>query len=254
MPSAVVQQGQGERRPLVIAYHLAAEYLRGMHPSAAIWQFWGTPFSKQYSQAGAGVVFPLAELVERARREGFEPDPIVLMGWSEGCQGVRAHLQEGSAARDAIGGIVCLDGIHASTGFPAEHLEPWQWASDRAKRDALAFTWTTSEIPTYGYESTRAVASKVLGPVTSGTHDDGFFRLIATPGKGAAEHIKHATMAKSEGARVLELAAKRSSGGGLLGAIVGGVVGAVCGGVVEGKTGAAVGAVAGAAVGAIVGG
>ena len=254
MPSAVVQQGQGARRPLVIAYHLAAEYLRGMHPTAAIWQFWGTPFAKQYSRAGDGVVRPLAELVERARREGFEPDPIVLMGWSEGCQAVRAHIWEGSDARKLIGGAVCLDGIHASTGFPEAQLEPWQWAHDQALADRLAFTWTTSEIATHGYESTRAVAQKVLGPIVNGIHDEGFFRLIATPGKGAAEHIKHATMAKSEGARAIELASKRSSGGGLLGAIVGGVVGAVCGGAVRGTEGAAVGAVAGAAVGAIVGG
>lgn len=254
MASLIVQVGSGEKRPLVIAYHIAAEYLRGMHPTAAIWSYYGKPFSKQYYQAGAGVVRPLGELVERARSFGFEPGPIVLMGWSEGCQGVRAHLWEGQAARELVGGLVCLDGIHASTGFPPVQLEPWEWAHDEAVGQELAFTWTTSRIQTYGYESTRAVAQKVLGDVTDGVHDSGFFRLLATSGAGAAEHIKHAAMAKTEGARVLELAEKRSSGGGVLGALAGAAVGAICGGAVKGTKGAAIGAAAGAVAGAIIGG
>lgn len=251
----VVQVGIGERRPLVIAYHTPAEFLRGMHPAAAIWSYWGAAFAQQYRNAGAGVVRPLAELVGKARAEGFEPDPLVLLGFSEGCQGVRAHLWEGADARDMIGGLVCLDGIHASTGFPADQLEPWIWAHERAVKDRIAFTWTTTRIATAGYESTRAVAQKVLGPIVDGTFDDGFFRLIAAPGKGAAAHVEQASLAKVEGARVIELASKRSSGGGSwLGAIGGAIVGGVCGGAVKGKEGAAVGAVAGAVVGAIVGG
>lgn len=256
MSELVVQKGSGEKRPLVIAYHTPAENLRGMHPTAAIWSFYGTPFKKQYQRAGAGVVRPLRELVERARHEGFEPEPIVLLGWSEGVQGIRAHLWEGSDARKLIGGIVALDGIHAPEGFGGEeYVEPWEWALDDARDKEIAFTWTTSRIPTTGYESTRRVAEHVLGPIQDGTKDDGFFRLIATPGQGAQEHIKHAGMAKIEGARVIELASQRSSGsGGILGAIGGAVAGAVCGGILKGKEGAAIGAVAGGALGAILGG
>lgn len=256
MAEQVAQEGSGERRPLVIAYHTPGDVLRGMHPTAAIWSFYGTPFSKQYFRAGYGVVRPLEELIARARAKGFEPDPVVLIGWSEGVQGIRAHLWEGSDARKQIGGIVSLDGAHAPTGFGGEeYIEPWEWAVDDAKDQELAFTWTTTRIPTTGYESTRRVAEHLLGPIQDGTRDDGFFRLIATPGKGAQEHVAHAAMAKLEGARVIELAQKRSSGGGtIIGAIIGATIGAVCGGATEGKAGAALGLVAGGVVGGVIGG
>jgi fermentation-respiration switch protein FrsA (DUF1100 family) len=253
---SVIQKGSGDRRPLVIAYHTPGDQLTKIHPTAAIWSFYGQPFTKQYFRAGAGVVRPLAELVASARAEGFEPDPLVTIGWSEGVQGVRAHLWEGSDARKMIGGIGAFDGAHAPTGFGGtDYIEPWEWAYEDAKDRELAFTWTTSRIPTTGYESTRRVAENILGPIEDGTRDEGFFRLIATPGAGAQEHIKHAQLVRTELPRLIELARQRSSGGGgIIGAIVGGVAGAVCGGAYKGKEGAAIGGVAGAAIGAIIGG
>ena len=249
MAELVIQEGQGERRPLVIAYHTSADYLRGVHPTAAIWSFYGP-------EHNGGAVRPLGELVGRARAQGFEPDPLVLVGWSKGVQNVRTHLNEGTEARAQVDGVVSLDGAHADTGFVDESdVEPWEWAANQAEDGQLAFTWTTSRVPAFDYESTRAVAERVLGPIQDGTRDTGSFRLIATPGGGEEEHVRHAAMAKTEVPRVIELAKQNGARvGRLLGAALGAALGGVAGGAWKGTEGAAVGAVAGGALGAFLGG
>jgi hypothetical protein len=235
MSRVVVRPGEGDDRRIVIAYHLPAEHLKSCPPDVATVTIFGQPFAQQYKTAGAGVVTPLLELLGELSGELHAKtwSRVVLAGWSEGCQGIRAHLWEGNHVRQKVSAIVALDGIHAPPGFGGpEYSEPWQWAAEQAKDERRPMTWTASSIVPPTYPSTRSVMEHILGSAPMGVTDTGWLRTIVTPGAGAAEHIKHAALAQTEIPRVLELADRggsEDSGPGLASVILGGIAGGLLG-------------------------
>ncbi len=89
----------------------------------------------------------------RAKLPNVEPQRVAVMGFSEGCRGVREALKCGDAGRlDAVFGI---DGIHTQWVKPRETFEtglllPWRAIAKKAVNGGPLVVITTSDVqPTY---------------------------------------------------------------------------------------------------------
>lgn len=193
-------------RPLVVTYHLGLlpSSVRSRADQQAIG---GTPFTKAYAEEGRGVVPRFAALGEGTR-------PIILVGWSEGVQGLRAHIRDGRALASArLLGVVALDGAHASVPpDDRRHLQPWRDLS----RWGRPWVMTSTRIQTQpDVMSTRSVIKRLFNVDSDGEHRVGAGRLVLTAGAGVQAHEQHAAMAGAEVTRILDAydAGKLDGGG-----------------------------------------
>lgn len=156
MAERMVQQGVGQARDLVVVYYLAAELdskLKQAAPGALILNDTRAN-TAEYRVVGGGGIAPIRDLAARTGREqGCIIRSITLVGYSAGCQALRAQLQRG--AGDLVDGLVPVDGTHASFPAPSELMEikPWRDFADqaRAKRKVMTATHTmltyTEQLP-----------------------------------------------------------------------------------------------------------
>jgi hypothetical protein len=92
--------------------------------------------------------------------------PLVLLGYSAGCQGVRRHLLDG--IRPSI--VVAIDGTHASWPPAAWQIDVWRTLADDARSGDVTFAATCTQQryterlgAGQAYASTRTVLERATG-------------------------------------------------------------------------------------------
>lgn len=179
MKFRLVQRAEGAASPLAVCYlvgsHLDAE-LRAALPGCGI-------VATAESGLATGAIW-----LDRARQmAGVDGRaPLVLVGYSAGCQGVRRHLLD----RVAPAAVVAIDGTHASWP-PAEwQISVWQTLFGDA-RDGAPVVVATCTQQRYterlgagqAFASTRTVLERASGAtLAAGTEiHEGGLHLIAYP-------------------------------------------------------------------------
>ena len=105
--------------------------------------------------------------------------PLVLVGYSAGCQGVRRHLWDG----EQPAAVVAIDGTHGSVPPRDEQIRPWRLVAERARRGEAVMVATctqqsyTERLPAHQrFAASRTVLREAtgedLGPGTE-VHMDG---------------------------------------------------------------------------------
>lgn len=182
MTTRVLQVGEGPRRVVTVLYHLTevldSRVKEALGPSPIVLNVTLPPGGGYRQVQPGGGVAPVAELVAWMRKRvagDFTVGPVVLIGFSEGCQAVRAQL----AAGFSPSAIVLIDGTHGSwptrTAFELEHYRAYFQRAARGDVDALfiathsALRYVESLKPTpqspkaAPYASTWRVLSEVTG-------------------------------------------------------------------------------------------
>ena len=208
----VVQAGRGAVRPLVVAYHVIANLRPHVSADTAILSYVGKPFSQSYA-AFSGASPDLDAIATRYAAElGAEAFwPILLLGFSEGCQGIRTQLRAGFSPS----AILAIDGIHSNLPPAPWQLEVWRDWFARSGADLAAgpqehcpavdgapiAVVTFSQIPTEQarnpYTSTRHTMEAVTGwelppgpsPDDPAVSCSGNVWLYSFPGMGEQTHI-----------------------------------------------------------------
>jgi hypothetical protein len=131
----------------------------------------GTDYAGILNAAGPN---PLRSLAMQ-RLGGDLPYRIGLVGFSHGCQGVRAALQTGDGAM--VDAVYCCDGIHtdwtnqAAGQMNAALLAPYYALGRLAVPDGRVFAITTSAIVPPSYVSTTATSNWLWQTLTGSTSD-----------------------------------------------------------------------------------
>jgi len=230
MAIRVANTGSGGKRPLVIAYHAGGDALRAVWPEATIVSQAYPGFADHYTHFGPDAIATIDEVLAAAGMIADDMSALVLVGFSEGCQGVRTQLLAGVVPSAAL----AVDGIHAQP-------DPWRAYAERARRGEVALTITHSSIqPTYA--STTQMAATIMAPdveqpvAPSGGQypqisefQDGLFRVVGYAGTDAGAHVYQGTVVlPAELARIRDanLSMPSSSGGGLsnMALLIGGAV------------------------------
>lgn len=226
------QLGHGAVRDVVLCYHVGdtsrLARVLGTEPAIA------SQVAGDYEKVGGDGVEPWQDTVSRlqAGGGGFQVGRIWMCGWSAGCRGVRTQMREAGARPDVV---LCADGIHVGTTPEDYQVAPWRKLRQEAMAGGPFFASSSSNIPTYGFQSTRAAAKAIwgLGPPGPGTPGDpyverqGNFLWLSTDGTDAAEHVAHLEvvlpmMAEAAlGARI----GRRGVSGGWIAAAVAAVIG-----------------------------
>lgn len=179
MAWSVQEKGQGARRDLVVIAHGGAtDAIRAAAPGAILVGLAQKPMAGLYSAIGPGKVPPLAELVRGALEAAGGPElgRLVLVGFSEGCQAVRAWLAAGEVPTAAIG----IDGIHGSKPAPsAAQVDPWRAFFDRARAGERFGAVTATRIPTVTYLPTATMLPIVTGFPAAPSEPDAVGALLA---------------------------------------------------------------------------
>jgi hypothetical protein len=191
----LIQPGRGESRRLVVVYHHdpAADSIQRLVCAAAgdaivVNETLGA-FQNNYSS-----VRPMAAIVDWAKKasNALHVSQVIVVGFSEGCQAVRAHLLNG----DNPDACLAVDGTHSSAP-PVEktQLAPWRKYIDRAKRGERVFIGSHSAIVPPTYPSTRATLERVTG-WTLGTVEarkqEGRCVILSSPGTTKEAHWRQA--------------------------------------------------------------
>lgn len=142
MTLRLVQAGYGEERPLVVVYHAGpwsdALLQEAAGPAACIVNDTEAPSQGLYARADQGGIANLDAAVAAAQSaagQPFRPSPLVLAGFSEGCEGVRAQLLAGYYPDVAI----CADGIQVPRGYTDADLWVWRDLAARARAGERKF-------------------------------------------------------------------------------------------------------------------
>lgn len=182
--------------PLVVVYHRAlSPAMREAWPEATLVAD-KLPGSKDlYSRFGSSDsgIANLDEVLASAALSPADVSMLVLVGFSEGTQGIRTQLMAGLSPA----GILAVDGIHTRP-------EAWSAAIQRAKDRTAAATITHSSLLPGTYKSTTQIAAELAAPGQEspvspegqadltypmiGTFEDGFFRVVGYAGSDPAAH------------------------------------------------------------------
>lgn len=171
----LVQRGEASA-PLVVGWlvgpHLDAE-LRAILPGASI-----------AMSATATIGASKADLA-RARAITGSTGPLVVVGYSAGCQLVR----ELALAREPAIAWVAVDGTHASLPPKPWQIDVWQRLAVEARRGGATLVLTATQqtyvedLPSGAFLSTRTVVDRVLGsPLIPGAEiHDGALHAYSVP-------------------------------------------------------------------------
>lgn len=195
MTMKLIAPGRGERREVVIVYHLdphAGEIqgrIRSAAPDAII--------INDTSNVGGYYLTPmgLAATLEWGRKAAgaLGLGRSILVGFSAGCQALRAHLLAG-ARPDAI---VAVDGTHASTPpHEASQIKPWKDAASSARLGGPPLVASHTSIKPPTFLSTRETLELVTGwslpRFAEGRRQEGNLVVRSYPGADAAAHVDQA--------------------------------------------------------------
>lgn len=185
MTLQVIQRGTGTRRDLVIGYHCAP--LAGLSPTACC----VADLDGHYTRIGAGGVTSIGgtKAFVYLKVGPFEVASVTLVGFSAGCQAVRAQLIAGETPEAAI----LLDGTSGEPQPEEWQIAPYRELADRARLgECLAvFTYTqqtyTETLPADERIAwTGHVVNLATGvPLSPGpdVHTDGRLHVLSYPSK-----------------------------------------------------------------------
>lgn len=163
MAWSVQEKGSGERRDLiVIAHGGVTDAIRAAAPGAVVVGVSFQPMQGFYAAVAPDKLPPLADLVRGALQQAgaAELGRLVLVGFSEGCQAVRAWLAAGEVPSAAI----AIDGIHGTKPAPsAVQVAPWRSFFGRARAGERFGAVTATRIPTVKYLPTAVMLPIVTG-------------------------------------------------------------------------------------------
>ena len=138
----LVQAGQGARRPLVVLYHAGpwSDQLvtAAAGPDACVVNDTEEPSHGLYARVDAGGIENLDTVLAQAQGlagESFTPSPLIVAGFSEGCEGVRAQLLAGHDP-DVV---ICTDGIQVQRSYGDADLQVWRDLVARARAGRSRF-------------------------------------------------------------------------------------------------------------------
>ncbi len=138
----LVQAGRGAQRPLVVLYHAGPWsdplVTDAAGPDACVVNDTEEPSQGLYSKVDAGGIENLATVVTQAQGlagEAFTPSPLIVAGFSEGCEGVRSQLLAGYDPDVAI----CADGIQVQRNHSDADLQVWRDIVARARAGTRRF-------------------------------------------------------------------------------------------------------------------
>lgn len=158
----LIQHGAGPARVVVCGWHTAPEYLHDVPPDAVL----AVDVSGAYTSPT-----PLSTVLDWLHRsipgEPWVPRALVLLGWSAGCQAIRAHLKAG--ARPQV--VVALDGTSGSVpADDAAHVAPWRELAERARAGGClallshtGMTYTERLPPAQRYAATVTILRAATG-------------------------------------------------------------------------------------------
>lgn len=190
MALRVLRQGS----PVVVVYHLGAaadvDVLAALPGHVGVVNQTYPGFKDHYTHFADDAIAPLAEVLAAAG--AAEGSAVALVGFSEGCQGVRTQLRAGVVPIATL----AVDGIHTKP-------EPWRALAERARRSEVALTITHSSINPGTYPSTTQMAAQILAPAAEhpatddsqgpypliSAYEDGDFRVFGYAGSDAPAHI-----------------------------------------------------------------
>jgi hypothetical protein len=222
----VVQAGKGAVRPLVVAYHAGGGLAGSVSRGTAILSYTAPGFERHYDHFSAdspNLDTIATDFGARLDAEAFWP--IVLAGFSEGCQGIRTQLLAGFAPS----AILAIDGTHSSLPPLAWQLDVWRgWfercgaqldeppaddceAVEAAPIAVVTFSQIQTKHAKNPYTSTRdtmeAVTGWALPPGPSSADPavscSGNVWLYSFPGADAETHIDQGTRVLPEALRGL---------------------------------------------------
>lgn len=193
----------------MVVYHLAPELdpqvKAACGPGACILNETLPAFRRSYETIGPGHLTALWPLLPGSGASPplgtFVIRNLILVGFSEGCQGPRTQLLAGVKPS----GIVAIDGIHASKPPAPSQINPWQDYLTQARESHAVFSHTFTAIKPEGYLSTTETAAIVwqltgseawsadeAGGVACVQLEQGFAWLQRFPGSNAPAHIEQA--------------------------------------------------------------
>lgn len=218
----LVQNGATSTRPLIVIYHCDSsmdDRIRtacGSYP--CIVNYTARPMKGDYARVGKQGLESLKSVYESIRPDvgAVAFTPVIVAGFSEGCQGVRAQLYEAMTNTGAMtpDGIVCIDGVHSSKPIPEQpdgytqgdgsafdlQMQPWlawlggrsQWGDDTS----YGAVFSHSEIEPGTYTSVRHTLERIFGVQfgkgadehTPALHRTGNIDVWSFPGKEAKDH------------------------------------------------------------------
>lgn len=169
MTMRLVQQGQGDGRDFVVIYHLTSQLDQvikdAFGPAPCIVNVTEEAGKSKYSAVGVGKLRTVDQLMLDAHvtRGGR----VVLIGFSEGCAGVRAQLKAG-VYPDAV---VAIDGTHSTLPVNPVDVSVWARPFEGARLGTGVFVGThsgltyveTLKAPHVPYACTHHVLELVTG-------------------------------------------------------------------------------------------
>lgn len=197
----IVQPAPSPSAPLLVVIYLGSaldDALRAAWPEAAITNLTGAPRSTKYA-----VGQDLPSLRDIAQAAGVDPDAsafLALVGFSEGCQGLRAYLRAGAEPS----ALVAVDGIHASSPPLTGAIWPYVAFAEEARQGTRLFLLSHTAIVPPGYLSTTATAELIAAPMPPveaaepaasplvSIAKEGRFEVLSFSGADAAAHIDQA--------------------------------------------------------------
>lgn len=122
MTLRVVAKGSGERRPLLLSFlvgsHMDAKLVAAMPPGSCV-----------ISDDSSNGTEKWRQILQKASAVCGPPGPVVLAGFSAGCQRVRELWRMGARPE----AILLIDGTHASKPPEAWQLDSWRAILDSGK-------------------------------------------------------------------------------------------------------------------------
>ncbi len=200
MTMKLIAPGRGDRRDCVIVYHLnpsAGEIqgrIRASAPDAII--------VNDTSTVAGYYLAPmrLDATIEFARKQSgaLGLGRTALVGFSAGCQALRAHLIAG-AEPDAL---IPVDGTHCSKP-PNERTQIWPWKTyaEKARDGRCVMVASHTNILPPNFTGTRTTLEHITGwplpPNVEGRRQEGKLVVHSYTGTDAAAHISQARNALS---------------------------------------------------------
>lgn len=188
----------------VVVYHLTAALDEHLKAAAVGW----TIYNETFTDASVAYANPTDV--------STLPRPLVLAGFSAGCQGVRAALRKGILPF----AVIAIDGIHATKDVKTNaanfenQIEPWKKFVEVCRESSTVsphpFFFSHTAIEPGLYMSTTETLPLVIPdiakwlPVNMGTNQTFYFPpelqkaddkrglVVSTPGKDAAAHAEQA--------------------------------------------------------------